>query len=181
MVTLALGASVARVQGNDAQGAVLDLKVRPSGVSPLTVTSVATDGPLLLTMMVNITSVPAVVWSGPVCPTARSASVATVVVAVALLFAATGSGVSPGGVTVAVLSSVVTVASGATVPVAVKVAEPPACRSTSASMFPVPPAGQLAPPAALQVHSTPESSPGKVSVTRAAVTAVGPALATVIV
>ena len=67
------------------------------------------------------------------------------------------------------------------VPVAVNVAVPPLSRFTLAAMFPEPLAGQLDPTDAAQVHVTLLSCAGKLSVTVAAVTALGPALLATIV
>ncbi len=106
---------------------------------------------------------------------ARSASGVSVSVSVALLLPGVGSVTPPGTVMVAVFTRE-PVAVADTVPVTVKVAVPPTGRSTSAEMFPVPLAGQLAPPAVAQVHVTPVSSAGKASATVAPTTALGPAL-----
>src|SRR5262249_59109030 len=86
-----------------------------------------------------------------------------------------------GGVTVAVLVSV-PMASGETVPVAMKVADAPAGRSTVVAIGPEPLAAPHTPPSvALHVQVTPVSTAGNESATDAPVTALGPALATVIV
>ena len=100
-----------------------------------------------------------------------------VVLSVALLFPA-GSFTPTGAVTVATFVIV-------PVPVAVAVAEnvavPPASRLIAALMLPLPLAGQLDPAEATQVQVPPESCAGKLSVTVAPVTALGPALLATIV
>jgi len=121
-------------------------------------------------------------WLTPVTPSvfviARSAvGVMTVLLSVAELFPA-GSFVPAGAVTVAVL---VIVPLPVTVAVTVNVAVPPLVTSTSAFRFPLPLAGQLDPADAAQVHVTPESCAGKMSVTVAPTTALGPALLATIV
>src|SRR6267378_966770 len=68
-----------------------------------------------------------------------------------------------------------------TVPLAVNVALPPDRRLTLAFKFPEPLAGQLEPADAAQVHVTPETWAGKLSVTVAPTTGLGPALLTTIV
>jgi hypothetical protein len=68
-----------------------------------------------------------------------------------------------------------------TVAVAVKVAVPPDSRLTLALRFPLPDAGQLDPADAAQVQVTPLTCAGKLSVTVAPVTALGPPLLTTIV
>src|SRR5262249_20304714 len=135
-----------------------------------------------MTWMVNTRFVPAVTPTGPLFTTRTSASTSMLVVSVALLLAGTRSVVPACGGTVAVLLSA-PVAVAATVPVVVKVADVPAGRLTVVAMLPVPlVAPQLAPvPAGVHVQVTPVSVAGKVSLTAAPVTALGPALATVIV
>src|SRR5215831_13511783 len=103
IVTLAPAARVTRVHGKAVVHApVFETKVSPVGVESVTTTFVAIDGPLLLTVIVNGTLVPAMACSGPVFSTATSAAAVIVLVSVALLFAGAGSGVSAGGVTLAV-------------------------------------------------------------------------------
>jgi len=99
---------------------------------------------------------------------------------VALLFPATGSVVPPGAVTVAVLLSV-PVAPGDTVALTVYVSVPPERMLALSAMFPEPLAAQLEPAEAEHVQETPVSVPGKVSLTVAPVTWLGPLLVTVIV
>src|SRR2546425_100546 len=96
---------------------------------------------------------------------------------VALLFSA-GTFTPAGAVTVATL---VIVPVPVTVAAAVNVAVPPARRSTAALRLPLPLAGQLEPAEAAHVHVTPLSWAGKLSVTVAPVTALGPALVATIV
>ena len=109
----------------------------------------------------------------------RSAvGVMTVLLSVALLFPA-GSLVPAGAVTVAVFVIVPELA--VTVAVAVNVAVPPLSRSTLAFRLPLPLAGQVEPAEAAHVQVTLLSRAGKLSVTVAAVTALGPALLATIV
>src|SRR5919197_3985011 len=68
-----------------------------------------------------------------------------------------------------------------TVPLAVNVTVPPDSTLMLVFRFPDPLAGQLEPADAAQVHVTPETCAGKLSVTVAPVTALGPALLTTIV
>src|SRR2546430_17622020 len=96
---------------------------------------------------------------------------------VALLFPA-GSFVPAGAVTVAVL---LIVPVPATVAVTVNVAVPPLVRSTSAVTFPLPLAGQAEPAEAAQVHVGLVNCAGKMSLTVAPMTALGPALLATIV
>ena len=130
--------------------------------------------------------------------------VMTVFASVAELFPA-GSFTPPGAVTVAVL---LIVPDPLAVAVTVKVAAPPESRFTDAARFPLPLAGQLDPALAVQVHVAPVtdaarfpdplagqtepalavhvqvapvSAAGKLSVTVAAVTALGPAFDATIV
>ncbi len=107
----------------------------------------------------------------------RSAWAASVSVSVALLFAATGSVVPGGALTVAVFTSVPTAAADS-VAVTVKVAEPPTGRSTVVAMSPLPLATQVAPPVAVHDQVAPLRTPGRVSATAALTTALGPALVT---
>ena len=86
-----------------------------------------------------------------------------------------------GGHTVAVLTTGAAT-SGESVPLAVNTAEPPAGRSTRASIVPAPCVDrQTAPGDATQVHETAVRSIGNVSCTGAPITGLGPAFATVIV
>ena len=74
------------------------------------------------------------------------------------------------------------VALGERVPVAVKVAVPPTSRFTVVAMLPLPLAAeQLEPAEAAQVQLIPVKLAGKVSVTDAPVTGLGPAFETVMV
>src|SRR5882762_5149683 len=109
----------------------------------------------------------------------RSAvGVMTVLLSVALLFPA-GSLVPAGAVTLAVF--VIVPEPAVTVPVAVNVAVPPLKRFTLADRLPLPLAGQLEPADAAQVHVTLATWAGKLSVTVAPTTALGPALLATIV
>ena len=111
----------------------------------------------------------------------RSAVGVIVSLSVALLLAVLGSVTPAGAVTLAVLVRV-PVALKDRVPVAVKVAVPPTARFTVVAMLPLPlAAAQLEPAEAVQVQVTPVRLAGKVSVTEAPVTGLGPAFETVIV
>src|SRR5262245_58332702 len=108
----------------------------------------------------------------------RSAvGVMTVLLTVAELLPA-GSLIPPGAAMVAVFVI-------APVPVAVvvtvKVTLPPESRFTPCEMLPLPFAAQLEPAVAEQVHVAPVSAAGKLSVTVAPVTALGPAFDATIV
>src|SRR5882762_2360173 len=91
----------------------------------------------------------------------------------------TGSFTPAGAVTVAVFT--IGVAPPMTVAVAVNVAVPPASRLTLAFRLPLPLAGQLEPADAAQVHVTPDTWAGKLSVTVAPMTPLGPTLLATIV
>src|SRR5262245_37715726 len=182
MVRLCPAGRSPRLQGNPLpQAPALGTKPSPGGVGSSTTTLVAVDGPSFVTSIVKATLVPAVAMAGPDFVTTRSAAPTIVDVSELVSLADAGSVVSAGGATVAVLVSV-PVASGDTVPVAVKVTEPPAGRSTVVVMLPDPlVAAQLDPGAGLQVQVTLPGTRGKVSVTAAPVTSLGPALVTVMV
>ena len=110
---------------------------------------------------------------------ARSAvGVMTVLLSVALLFPA-GSFVPTGAVIVAVF--VIVPEPAVTVAVIVNVAVPPLSRFTAAERFPEPLAGQLEPADAAHVHVMALSCAGKLSVTVAPTTALGPPLLATIV
>src|SRR5262245_47453861 len=156
----------------------LGTKPSPGVVGSSTTTLVAVDGPSFVTSIVKATFVPAVAMAGPDFATTRSAAATTVVVSEPVSLPGTASLVPAGGATVAVFVSV-PVASGDTVPVAVKVTEPPAGRSTVVAMLPDPLAAQLDRGAGLQVQVTLPGTRGKASVTAAPVTSLGPALVTV--
>src|SRR2546425_621249 len=151
-----------------------------AGKLSVTVAPATALGPALLATIVYVSVAP---WLTAVTPSvfeiARSAvGVITVLLSVAELFPA-GSFVPAGAVTVATF---VIVPVPVTVAVAVKVAVPPASRSTTALRLPLPLAGQLDPADAAQVHVTPDTCPGKTSVTVAPVAAAsGPKLLTTIV
>ena len=97
-----------------------------------------------------------------------------VVVSVAELFAGVGSVEPPGRATEAVFESV-PVAVDTTVALTVNMTEPAASTLIEVEMLPDPEAGQLDPAEAAQVHVTPDSVAGIVSVTMAPVIADGPA------
>src|SRR5947208_1110747 len=97
---------------------------------------------------------------------------------VALLLPA-GSLIPAGAVTVAVFVIVPELA--VTVAVAVNVAVPPLSRLTPAFKLPLPLAGQVDPADATHVHVTLATWTGKLSVTVAPVTVLGPALLATIV
>src|SRR5262245_37564398 len=106
IVGLAFATTVPRLQGNPpVQGAVAETKPRPGGVRSPTTTSLASDGPGFVTVIVKVTFVPGVTLAGPVFVMPTSASAASVVVSVALSLAGSGSVVSAGGATLAVLVS----------------------------------------------------------------------------
>src|SRR5262249_62067878 len=61
MVAVAPGASTPRVHGNAVvQAPLFEVNVSPVGVGSFTTTPTAVDGPMLLTTVVNVMSVPAV-------------------------------------------------------------------------------------------------------------------------
>ena len=108
----------------------------------------------------------------------RSAvGVMTVLLSVAELFPA-GSFVPAGAATLAVL---LIVPAPVAVAVIANVAVPPLSRLTLADRLPLPLAGQLEPAEATQVHVGPVSCAGKMSLTVAPTTALGPALLATIV
>src|SRR5262245_762665 len=183
MVAVAPGARAPRVHGNAVRQAPLfEVNVSPVGVGSSTTTPTAVDAPTSLATGVNVMSVPAVAEPElVVLPSCTSAEGVMAVVSVAVSSPGVGSVVPAGGVTLALLATV-PMASGATVPVAMKVADAPAGRSTVVAMGPEPLAAPQAPPSeALHVHVRPVSTAGNVSLTEAPVTALGPALTTVIV
>jgi hypothetical protein len=85
-----------------------------------------------------------------------------------------------GGATLAVLLKA-KVAAGFTVAIAVYVAVPPTGRLTVSLILPAPAGVHVPPPAPTQVQVTPVSAAGKVSVTVAPVTGLGPAFEATIV
>ena len=111
----------------------------------------------------------------------RSAVGVSVSVSVALLLPGVGSVMPPGTATVAVFDSV-PVAVAEIVQLALNVAVPPTARSTAlVEMFPDPDAGQLLPTLAAQVQVQALRDTGKVSLTDAPVTGLGPPFDAVIV
>jgi hypothetical protein len=156
--------------------------VAPAGRASVTGALTAVDGPALPTTTVYV-----VLWPGMTAATPsvfvidRSAVGFNVSVSVAELLAGVGS-VTPPGTAIAAVFTRLPVAVATTVAEIVNVADPPTGRSTMVAMLPLPlPAAQDPPPAGTHVHVTPESDAGMVSVTGAAVTADGPALAATIV
>ena len=109
----------------------------------------------------------------------RSALGVSVSVSVALLFAGTGSMVSPGVVTVAVLESE-PLAAAEIEALTVKVTEPPTGKLTLSLMFPDPAEVTVPPPAPTAVQ-VPVRDAGKMSATVAPTTGSGPALEAVMV
>lgn len=155
---------------------------KPVGNVSATSALVAALGPLLRTVMVYVTELPALmVVALLVLLIARSARGASVVESVAELFALFGSVMPLGVATEAMLVSV-PVAVLAMVAVTVNVAVPFTARLTVALMLPLPlGVPQLEPAAAVQVQVAFVSVFGKLSVTVALVTATGPLLLTTIV
>ena len=153
--------------------------VRVAGTASITVAPCTASGPLLRTTRVYCTVAPGTVLLTPLVLTSVRSAVALPgpgrisVGSVAVLLDPSGSTVPGGPVTVAWFSSV-PVAAGSTVARIVKVAVPPARRSTVTSIPPVPAAGQRDPGEAVQVQVTPVSAAGTGSTTRAPVTALGP-------
>src|SRR5215475_10547057 len=99
MVALCVGPSVPSMHGYAVvQAPLLDMKINPGGVGSVTTTLAAADGPRFFTTTVNTAVVPAVAPAGPVFVIVTSAMGVIVVVSVAVLLVASGSGVSPGGV-----------------------------------------------------------------------------------
>src|SRR5262249_15444871 len=96
--------SVPRSHGNAVvQSPVLETKLRPIGCGSSPPGALASEGRGFVTVRVNARVEPAVTLAGPLFAIRTSAEVSIAVVSVALLFASKGSGVSAGGVTLAVL------------------------------------------------------------------------------
>jgi len=162
------------------QSPLVETNTSPLGVAFATLTASASDGPLLVMLSVYVTVLPGTTDAEPVAVIATSADGTSASLAVALLFPA-GSFVPTGAATVAVLASV-PVALAEIVPVAVNVTVPPLSTFTLAARFPLPlAAGQAEPAVAVQLQVTPLMIAGKLSVTVAPVTALGPALLTAMV
>jgi hypothetical protein len=152
----------------------------PGSVSVMAVARAA-DGPAFDATIVYVTVEPGIAVALPsVLVIATSARRVMVVVSVAELFAGVGSVDPPGSATDAVLDNV-PVAVETIVALTVKVTVPPASTFAVAEMLPDPDAGQLDPAEAAQVHVTPDSDGGIVSVTVAPVIADGPAFEVTIV
>jgi hypothetical protein len=153
-------------------------EVAPAGrASPIGALT-AVDGPLLPTTTVYVVLCPGTTEATPsVFVIDRSAVGSKVSVSDEVLLAGVGSATPAGAATCAVLTRL-PVAVATTVAVIVKVALEPTGRSTVVLMFPLPLlAAQDPPPAGTHVHVAELSVPGIVSVTGAATTADGPALA----
>ena len=133
---------------------------------------------------VNVCSaegVPAQVVKGVNVPfTVMMGAPPSISVSVDVLFPGFGSVVPAGAVTVAVFTRLPE-ALGEIVHVAVNMAEPPTGILTTALILLTPEAGPVAPPAYAAVHVIPVIAAGKLSVTIAPVTSLGPPLVTIIV
>src|SRR5262245_31065742 len=154
-----------RTHGNAVVHApAFDAKINPAGVGSVTVTAAAAEGPALVTISVYVATLPARITAGPVWLIDRSAVVETIggdseIVAVALLFARSGSIAGAAGVTEAVLTIEFGGGCGMT-PAATKVARVPAGKSTVVAIEPDPSAEPHAAPAAgVHDHVTPNSVP----------------------
>src|SRR5437660_241022 len=106
---------------------------------------------------------------------ARSATELMVSVSVGLLLCGVGS-VTPAGAAMVAVLLMVPLAAPATVALTVKVTLPPRSEERRVAMVPLPLAGQLEPAEAAQVQAPKVRLAGAVSVTVAAVTALGPLL-----
>jgi hypothetical protein len=152
-----------------------------AGSVSVTVAPVTALGPAFEATIVYVMGVPG---TAVVCPSVfvipRFACGVSVSVSVALLFAGFGSVTPLGTATVAVLLSV-PVADALTVPVSVYVTLPLTGRFTVSLMLPEPLAVQVPPPAPTHVQLAPVIVAGRVSVTVAPVTALGPAFDATIV
>src|SRR5919198_1251548 len=150
-----------------------------AGKLSVTVAPMTPLGPLLVATIVYVRLEPSgTVVTPSVFVIDRSAVGTTCVLLSVALLLPGGSLVPAGAVTDAVF---VIVPVPVTVAVAVNVAVPPLRRFTLAFRLPLPDAGQLDPADAAQVQVTPFTCAGKLSVTVAPVTALGPALLTTIV
>jgi hypothetical protein len=146
----------------------------PGSVSVIVVATAA-DGPAFDATIVYVTVEPGIaVALESVLVIATSARRVMVVVSVEVLLAGVGSVDPPGSATDTVFDNV-PVAVETMVADTVKVTDPAARTFTEAEMLPEPEAGQLDPAEAAQVHVTPDSEAGMVSVTVAPVIADGPA------
>jgi hypothetical protein len=163
-----------------------ELAVAEDSVSPLfntsvTVTLLAVAGPLFVIAIVYMTSSDAGTEFGEAVFTMdRSATGVTASLTVDELLPGSGSFAPEGGATVAVFESV-PVISPDRVAVIVKVAVPLTGRSTVVPTLPAPFAAPHCPPAdATQLQEAFVSAAGKLSVTGAPITALGPLLVTTI-
>ncbi len=121
---------------------VAETSVRPAGSVSVTLTFVATDGPLFLTTTVQVIVPPATAVAGPCLVTSRSLDGPTSVVAVAVLSVGSPSPWSP--VTVAVFTRVLSASAIGAVPWIVSVTD----ASTASA-----PTGQVTVPAGLRAGS----------------------------
>src|SRR5262249_10864396 len=180
MVRVVVGASEPSAHGKAVvQSPVLETNVSPGGVGSLTATLFADDGPPFVTVMVYVAVLPGTTLAGPVFVIARSARG----VRRSLSVAEFGNGLPvPGGTCVVTVLTSVPRASGATVPVSVKVATAFSGRSTVVSISFVPfGTAQLPPPAAVHVQVALGIPAGSGSWTATPLTALGPRFVTVIV
>ena len=183
-----LGTVTAALMGNEPDVApqlapgpaaqVHELERAPDGSASNTGAFTAVEGPALPTTTVYV-----VLWPGmaTVTPSVfvmeRSAVGFKVSVSVAELLAGADS-VTPLGAAIAAVLTRVPVAVATTVAETVNVADAPTGRSTVVLTLPLPlPAAHDPPPEGTHVQVAPESEAGSVSVTGAATTADGPALA----
>ena len=113
--------------------------------------------------------------AGPVFSVRMSARGVSVSASVALLLPGVGSVTPPGGATVAVLLKV-PLALASIIALTVNVTLAPAGRFTFALMSPLPPTGQVPPPAPTQVQLDDVIYAGNVSATVAPTTLLGPGL-----
>src|SRR5262245_34566012 len=161
------------------QSPVLETKVRSGGAGSVTDTLFAVDNPPFVTVIVYVTVLPGTTLAGPVFVIDRSALGVSTSVSVAEF--GDGSAVPSGTWVVTVLTSVPR-AAGSTVPVSMKVTDPPAARSTRATMSPVPPATRQLPfGPAVHVQVGLSRSAGTMSSTATPLTSLGPRFVTVIV
>jgi hypothetical protein len=165
-----------------AHGADAETKERFAGVGSPSCTAGASDGPLFVTSIENVTfGPPGTAVAGPVLTTARSALGASVSVSVAESSPGFGSVTPRGTETVAVFTSA-PVADEATVATCVYVAAAPGGSETFDAMDPLPLAApHEPPPEAAQVQVADVTPAGRGSATGAERTALGPAFETTIV
>src|SRR5262249_19860229 len=178
-VPAAPGASVPRLHGKDVQAPVIDTGVSPGGDGSVTITWNAVEGPAFVTVLLYAMLWPGTTTSGPILLIPTFALGVSLWVSVAEF--GVGSLVPAGTCVVTVLTSMPR-ASGATVPVSLKVATAFTGRSTVVAIEPMPlSAAHLPPPVALHVHITPLSTAGTGSFTMTPNTSLGPEFFTVMV